>query len=252
MYLTLKLGDRLPSVALAQSCLLEAGAEMLAVDGIFGPKTYECVRRFQREKGLASSGRIEHHTWRALFAAKPQLAVEVIDASEITVLEDDGPYLDTGGSNILVNYGMSKGAITLIETLVAKYAPRSISLLRFHGHGGPGEMRIAGGGPGVRGTSSFAAGHFKLPRAIEYFRKLGRVMKPYGSMEFHGCRVGQGAQGKRLLAGIAMACDVPASAGVGTQYGGKKSDRFEGITVTHFPRSLSLKAWAQTAFNSCQ
>jgi peptidoglycan hydrolase-like protein with peptidoglycan-binding domain len=38
----------------------------LAVDGVFGPKTTEAVRRFQRANGLKVDGIVGRQTWAAL------------------------------------------------------------------------------------------------------------------------------------------------------------------------------------------
>jgi peptidoglycan hydrolase-like protein with peptidoglycan-binding domain len=54
MCVTVRLEDRLPTVALAQDRLVEEGEPDLAVDGIFGWRTYASVRKFQEYLNLAS------------------------------------------------------------------------------------------------------------------------------------------------------------------------------------------------------
>ena len=65
-------------------------------------------------------------------------------------------------------------------------------------------------------------------------------MKPYGSIEMHGCRVAVGLRGQKLLSGIADTCKVPVSAALGYQTGAETANRFEGRTVTYFPFGLIL------------
>jgi hypothetical protein len=76
-------------------------------------------------------------------------------------------------------------------------------------------------------------------------------MKPYGSIELHGCDVALGRAGHRLLSGMAKTCAVPVTAGLGSQRGGKKADRFEGPVHTELPFGLSLKAWSSRIFAKC-
>jgi peptidoglycan hydrolase-like protein with peptidoglycan-binding domain len=46
--------------------LLRARGHNVTVDGIFGPRTDEAVRAFQRERGLTVDGVVGPNTWRAL------------------------------------------------------------------------------------------------------------------------------------------------------------------------------------------
>lgn len=250
MYLTVQLGDRLPTVALAQARLIENGAPDLRVDGIFGPRTHAAVRKFQRDAGEQETGKVDQQTWRALTRKLPINVVDVIDASDLRVLFEDHPFLRDGDSEVVLSFGMSRGTQELIEQLVRKYGQGTVGLLRFHGHGGPGEMRVAGGGAVT--TSSIAALHFRFTQAWDYYRLLGSVLKPYGSIEMHGCRVAAGAQGQRLMTAFADACGHPVSAGLRYQMGGKRANRFEGPTATSCPRRVPLSMWAATAFARCQ
>ena len=45
------------------------GLAQLVPDGIFGEATLEAVMRFQREHGLAVTGRVDLETWEAIAAA---------------------------------------------------------------------------------------------------------------------------------------------------------------------------------------
>lgn len=84
------------------------------------------------------------------------------------------------------------------------------------------------------------------PKTLAIFGRLGTIMKPYGSIELHGCRVGAGASGRRLLSGMASVCRVPVSAGLRRQYGSSWAARFEGPTVTVCPGGMSLADWSRS------
>jgi Putative peptidoglycan binding domain len=254
VYMTLKKGDRLPTVALAQARLVEAGAPNLRVDGLFGPKTEAAVTNFQAQMNVPRTGKVDQATWGAITQLQPLKDIVAMDGSSTSLLIEDRPFYDDGQSNIMISYGMSYGASVFIDRLVAENAPGSVALLRFDGHGGPGQQRIAGGGKGINGTSEFNWGHFKKWPALSraWFSKIGSVMKPYGSIELHGCRIAYGAHGAALLTGLADACGVPVSAGVILQDMGRPSDRFQGPTVTHCPKGVPLRAWASKTFTSCQ
>jgi peptidoglycan hydrolase-like protein with peptidoglycan-binding domain len=52
--------------------LLRARGRNLTVDGIFGAKTDDAVRAFQRQKGLAVDGIVGSNTWSALIITVKQ------------------------------------------------------------------------------------------------------------------------------------------------------------------------------------
>jgi putative chitinase len=55
-----------PAVLLLQQLLAERGFSPGALDGDFGSKTERAIRAYQREAGLAASGRADADLWRAL------------------------------------------------------------------------------------------------------------------------------------------------------------------------------------------
>lgn len=65
--LILSLGDKGPVVELLQSALNRANFRVGAVDGIFGPKTEDAVRRIQSYFGIKVDGIVGPDTWEALF-----------------------------------------------------------------------------------------------------------------------------------------------------------------------------------------
>jgi hypothetical protein len=263
MYVTVRRGDKLPTVALAQARLVESGAPDLIVDGIFGPRTRAAVLAFQRKAGIPATGEVDPPTWKVLHRKHPITVIDSIDAGDDNLvseidgrrfrtsqnLAEERPYLDDGHSNVRVNYGTSRGTRQMIHDLLARHPPQSVALLRFHGHGGPGGMGVSG----VHvSSSSLLFSQFTLPEACACYRLLGTIMKPYGSIELHGCRVGRGRRGHTLLAGLARTTRVPVTAGLGYQYGGDWANRFEGATITFFPGDLTLKAWCAEVFSRCQ
>lgn len=64
-YSTIKRGSRGDSVRTLQTALNNAGYS-LDVDGIFGDKTYNAVRQYQRANGLSVDGIVGTNTWGAL------------------------------------------------------------------------------------------------------------------------------------------------------------------------------------------
>lgn len=55
----------------AQRALADAGFNPGDIDGVYGPRTAEAVRRFQSENGLAADGVVEAATWSALSPPRP-------------------------------------------------------------------------------------------------------------------------------------------------------------------------------------
>jgi peptidoglycan hydrolase-like protein with peptidoglycan-binding domain len=253
MFVRISRGDRLPTVALAQARLVMDGAN-LDVDGAFGPRTEDAVIEFQRRHHLAETGNVDPGTWHVLGAARELVAVDHIDAADLAVLAEDRPHLDDGHSNIhVLSASETRGVRVAIESIVARHGARSVSLLRFHGHGGPGHMVVASGRYGDY-PNTFAGEYFRAPTAatLELFARLGSIMKPYGSIELHGCRVAARANGRRLLNGMASACGVPVSAGMRSQFGGTAAARFEGPTLTGCPGGQRLADWARGVVGTCR
>jgi Putative peptidoglycan binding domain/Domain of unknown function (DUF4347) len=253
VYVVVQQGDRLPSVALAQARLIERGAGRpdLVVDGNFGEQTWRSVLDFQDKVGIPTTGKVDPATWLALDFGQKICAVDLLDATDVTVFEQDHPHLADGHSQVHVSYGMSRGTQDLIRRLVATYKTRSIALLRLHGHGSSGHM-VVSSGTHAYGNTSLISEHFANPEARAQYQLLGSLMKPYGSIELHGCNVAARMNGKQLLEGLAETCRVPVTAALRTQMGGAAASRFEGATATRFPGNTTLAAWARSVFSQCQ
>lgn len=65
--ITLSLGARGPVVEFLQSSLNRANFRVGAVDGIFGPRTEDAVKRIQAYFGIQVDGIVGPNTWEALF-----------------------------------------------------------------------------------------------------------------------------------------------------------------------------------------
>lgn len=246
MYPLLRQGDRLPTVAAAQIMLnrrLRQG-NFIRVDGVFGSRTYDAVRAFQRSHHLSPDGVVGRSTWTELFSGEP---VSVVDAVDVTNPNDMG-YEDAAirgaGGDPIVSYGMCNGVRVVMQSIQSRAGAGGIVLLRFHGHGAPGEMGL------TVGTGSHASSEFGLQyidSLTNYVRQLAPLFASYGSVELHGCRVGAGSNGRQLVTRLAQAWGVPVTAGLRTQYGGGNSTfHFEGPTFTAFPRGGTLPDWARS------
>lgn len=246
MYPFLRKGDRLPTVATAQILLnrkLTIGT-YIEVDGIFGKNTKKAVKEFQMVRGLGMSGNVDRGTWAALIRDE---ALQVIDSVDVTNAKDMG-YEDTAiaaaGGKPILNFGMCMGVKDATTKIEMKAHQGKVVLLRFHGHGSPGYMGISVG-TGDEVSSEF--GVTFLESLARYLQRLAPIFSPLGSAELHGCRVGAGRDGKRLLSALADAWGIPVTAGIKTQYGGGSSTfRFEGPTATRCPGNVSLRKWAKS------
>lgn len=241
----LRRGDRLPSVAVVQYFLNLYGNQQLDVDGDLGENTSRALRQFQRDNGLIVSGRVRNDTWQRLNQRSRQI-IDSVDATdpEITDHRDFQRY---GGAPI-VNYGMSLGLLNVINQVRSQAQSGRVVLLRFHGHGSPGHMIVSSGADGDVASS------FDLDYGGNFWPLLGslrNIFLPFGSVEFHGCNVPMGVRGERFLRRMANILNVPATAGVRSQFGGgRESLRFEGRTRTFCPGGAALKDWARRVMSS--
>ena len=65
-YPLIRRGSRGNYVCIAQDALINLGYDTGGLDGVFGNKTYNAVRSYQREKSLSVDGIIGNNTWRTL------------------------------------------------------------------------------------------------------------------------------------------------------------------------------------------
>lgn len=245
----LRQGDRLPTVALLQSYLNQepSSAEFLTVDGIFGPRTATAVRTYRMAHRLGSGETADHRVWNGVVGGEWQI-IDSVDRSDHDSpvrrrrIEDHGdlaPY----GQTVLEQFGMTAGTGPTVRNVQARARLGQVVLLRFHGHGSPGNMIIASGVEGNAASSlhqGYGEGFF------QWLQLLRPIFAPLGSVEMHGCRVGRGYAGRSLLLGMANALGVPVSAGINPQYGGGTATfHFEGPTRTICPNDEPLRSWAR-------
>lgn len=239
--ITLRRGNKLPTVAVFQSFLNQRGGADIKVDGIFGKDTQEAVRNLQHRLGKSRSGRVNYDLWRSIVSKELQF-IDSVDLTDTEIKDDQdlSPY----GQTVIRQYGASLGARKAIIDIQQKAKMGQVVLLRFHGHGSPGSMVVTGGK-----SSDFYTGlEYDYEDTFDaFFSRLRPIFSPVGSIEMHGCRVGAGRRGLKLLTRLANAAQVPVTAGRLSQYGGGRSTfRFEGPTRTICPRGQSLKEWAKS------
>jgi hypothetical protein len=216
----------------------------LSVDGIFGPRTEAAVRRFRAAARLGAGGVVDYEVWRRVVGSDWQV-IDSVDRSDHdsprhapTDHEDLAPY----GQTLLEQFGLSGGSPYVLHSVRSAGRPGQVVLLRFHGHGSPGHMLVSSGR--IATGSSFD--HRYSQRFYDALRELRPIFAPMGSVEMHGCRVGQGRPGRTLLSGMAEALGVPVSGGLNTQWGGGGTTyRFEGPTLTICPGGITLQSWSR-------
>ncbi|MBL8799227.1 MAG: peptidoglycan-binding protein [Planctomycetia bacterium] len=252
-YQLMRAGDRYPAVGVLQKLLNRSG-ESLVVDGDFGSKTREAVKRFQRGHGLKADGIVGKDTFPQLiegYAGEDELhIVDCIDVFDENFWTDGQQWEDqdirgAGGRPILLG-GMSNGIEQAISDICRAAAAGSVFLLRFHGHGTGGVAGISLGTGEVVGEGSYLT----PDSADQYAASLARLkplFSPYGCVQLMHCSTGAGAQGRLLLKKLARAIGVPVTAALLIQRGGSGVNTFawEGPTQTAFPDGKSLKEWCK-------
>ena len=246
MYPLLRKGDRLPPVAIVQILLnrhLERGS-YIAVDGSYGRNTREAVIDFQRRKSLHADGVVGRNTWTTLIRGQRLRVVDSVDVTKPGDMGYDAAAVRSAGGQPIVNFGMCNGVNAVLSEILSQAPHGKVVLLRFHGHGAPGVMNLSAGTDSEL-SSSF--GVTFLDNLARYLQRLSPIFSPLGSAELHGCRVGAGRDGRRLVTALAWAWRVPVTAGVRSQYGGGHTTfRFEGPTFTAFPNGGGLQGWARS------
>ena len=275
-------GDRLPSVAGVQLLLNSHRAieDAMPVDGDFGPITTEGVRAFQHlTRGLTPVGRVDPETWRVL-ARDQQLKVR--DWADVTdpVVDHMVEVVREAGSRAIVQGGASFAVGNLAPAIAASgVGEGELFLLRFLGHGNRGSQ-AAGYGTGCHvfyetmravcfpgydrcaQDRPTATGHEResVGRAVRYsglsdaslldplvadaVRALRPLFAPFGSIEFHGCRVGGGREGATFLRRMADLTGVPCTAAHRRQRTGN-AVRFAGPLRIVCSGGVTLGQWAR-------
>jgi len=240
-FVWLRNGDVLPAVAVSQMLLNSRNAAALTADGIYGRRTTEAVRGFQRPRGLSPDGIIGRNTWPRLSAADRLQIIDCVDIFDPNLYTMEVRDLRSVGGSPITLGGMCNGIEQAVSDI--RRAASSLFLLRFHGHGAPGAAGVSDGHGTIEDHSTFrndAATRQALSR-------LRGCFGPYGCIQFMQCNVAQGVAGTNFLRMVTSITGVPASAGVPTQYAGtlRKTLRFEGRTRTFCPGGGTIRSWAR-------
>lgn len=240
--------DRLPAVGVLQKLLNRGGAK-LDPDGDFGPRTRQAVLDFQVPRHLKADGKVGPETWPRLSANANLPILDCIDIYDPLLVKDTETPIRQAGGDPRVLGGMCNGVEQAVSMIVSA-SPGNVFLLRFHGHGAPGNAGVSDGHGDLDPTSGeladidLATLHATLPM----LSRLSRIFGPYGCVQFMHCQTGRGRRGRLLLSQIATALGVPVSAAVNDQAGlgfGNLPFGYTGPTVTAFPGGMNLAHWSR-------
>lgn len=246
-YPLLKKGNKIPAVGVAQKLLNARAGSSLVADGDFGDLTKGAVKNFQTPRSLTVDGVIGINTWGRLSQMTDNL--DIIDC--VDVWDNDLYTLEVadiraaGGEPIIIG-GMSNGVEQAVTNILQATRTGKVFLLRFHGHGAPGVAGVSDG-RGELGDhmSSITMANWGYLQPI--IARLRPIFGPYGCIQFMHCETGRGTAGLQMLQNIANTVNVPATAGIDTQYGGGlKTFGFEGPTRSAFPTGQTLKTWSSS------
>lgn len=242
----LKRGNSTPSVTVLQILLDAVAGSDIKVDGIFGPRTEQAVRAFQRQRGLNPDGIIGKKTWPPLARLAGVTIADIVDAEDPAALTGEVADIRAAGGSPIVLRGMSNGVGQAIADLRSRYPVSAIAVLRFHSHGGAGDMNVSAGEGGDSRADLSGISHDNIGMIRPQLNQLGSHLAPFGCIEFHGCIVGRGPSGRNLVQGVANATHRPTSAGRNDQFGGGggyATFRFEGPIENAYPSGMSRTAW---------
>ena len=240
-FVWLREGDRLPAVAVMQHLLKRTGITV-ATDGVFGPRTNDAVRNFQKSHGLAVDGIVGLETWPRLKSNEPLQILDFVDIFDPVINDREARSINGAGGNALVMGGACNGinqSMQMIEQVAS-----NLFMLRLHGHGAPGLAGISQGTENLPQWSAFK----NMASSREALQRIRHVFGPYGCIQFMHCSTGAGAEGFKFLQMVADTLMIPASAAYNVQLGGplKETVRFEGMVRTVCPGGVSLATWARS------
>jgi hypothetical protein len=275
--ITVQRGDYLPTVAAVQVLLNARRDIAIPVDGAFGPITQNAVCDFQRMTNCSPvTGRVNNATWNRLNQGVNFIVHDAIDIADPVLLTDLDVIRAYNNHSIVIG-GMSNSVEQIINTIIRSTVRGTLILVRFDGHGRSGEQFAGFGLTSIVLTAMFGASVPRNPAETnrrygvdnanslrqlftntitysiisreslaairEFLSRLRPYFSPYGSIEFHGCRVARGAQGRHFMYEVSDIVGVPASGGLVSQSVGTVQS-FEGATFTGCPNGLSLREWA--------
>lgn len=273
-------GDKLPIVAGCQ-VLLNAYrllAKPIVIDGNFGPDTQEAVKLLQKQNDLKPTGIIDAATWQILARGNRLSVHDSVDVFD-PAMNKEVEALKAGGAQPGVVGGMCNGVAQLQGLLAfAGVKPGKLVLLRLQGHGNRGKQVLSYGTghhlifdairrqpvPEIRRPpeyynfpeaevsatrlemhySGLSLNSLADPAVAHEFVRIAPYFHPFGSVEFHGCQVGGGADGERFLQRVADLLRVPAVGALHKQYM-EQPIRYHGPARVRCPGSEDLRTWAK-------
>jgi hypothetical protein len=218
----------------------------IGCDGNFGSKTKAAVNAYQGAHApLKKDGIIGPKTWNSFMSVSGFQTIDVVDGTDPSLLALEAADIKAAGGDPIVVFGMSNGLEFVMRQIAARGRRNNVLLLRIHGHGNNGLQNVTGGT--INGAPHMASISLQNYAASEPSLNLIRpVLAPLGSVQLLGCDVGGGGPGKQLVARLAQTWGVPVTAGLHTQFGGGNDTfRFEGPTISSFPRGLDMKSWSK-------
>lgn len=248
--LLVKRGDRGPRVIMIQGILRSMGSP-ISIDGAYGPATAAAVAAFQGRAGggISADGTVGLETWAAMERLSGYRIINVVDAEDAAQRQRVCSGLTRAGGDPIIMHGMSNAVMQAMDEVCNRAGGSGgVAMVRFYSHGGPGMQNVASGADGgnMGHLSGISVQHFPAMRA--QFERLSDVLAPFGCVDLMGCQVGDGAQGRALLEGIADAANRPAEAAVQLQYSqdvGYTVFNFEGPVTQCYPGRRSRIGWGQ-------
>lgn len=252
-YPHLRIGDRLPAVAVMQKLLRHNLGERVEISGRYSHSTRDALLRFQRSRHLFESGSsLNQSIWLALLNLPTHTLrlsiIDLVDQTSSTFFshENDADNIRSEGGNPIVLNGDPHGVGVAVNEIIRMANGRPIFLLRIHGHGLDGDISFSTGmGADPDGLSSINPANLETLRPV--LEQLRPLLFHYGCIQFMHCLVAHSSVGEGLLDNIANMLSVPVTGAREPQLSGGVGDatfRYEGAYYTAVPSGLSLSAWA--------
>lgn len=252
-YPHLRIGDRLPVVAVMQKLLGHNLGERVEISGRYSHSTREALVRFQRSRHLYESGsRLNLSTWLALLNLPTHALrlsiIDLVDQTSSTFLshENDADNIRSEGGHPIILNGNPEGVEVAVNEIVSVANGRPVVLLRIHGHGGDGDISFSTG-EGADPDQLSSINPTNLERLRPVLERLRPLLYPYGCIQFMHCLVAHSSVGEGLLDDMANMLSVPVTGARNPQLSGGFGDatfRYEGAYYNAVPSRLSLSAWA--------
>lgn len=243
-----------PRAIALQILLNRAGGEgtPVKVDGHYGTQTSQAVEGYRKDvlKVPGQGSVADLPFWQAIMRINRLQTVEAVDVTD-PLLDSTVAVLEQNQARPIQLAGTSNGIPQLMRLIKAEAkSDGSVMLLRFHAHGGPGVVAIS------HGNRKISAGidpmlELSVLNAIT-IGKLGPelasiapVFADFGFVEFHACRVAEGAKGAEMLQQLANLWKVPVTAPLTRQNAETATFKASGATQTYYPGGVSMRQWAE-------